>query len=408
LVQDLKNNQGSREKFDNIPGVRFMKYIFLATCFFTCSSALRMEGQFAQARFAKNKWNNNGKANGAANMAQQEDKFAETTDALPSFYIHDAEQGCDPEHTWDDTIKQLADHPSRINDEKAATFSMRCMHWENGGANFLALPQRSKEKPYIFWGLTIASHYPAFSEAMKARTDFLFTSFDRREHISDNKADPIPGITFPPTPMHSVPHNPEDAAKYFLTFRGKMRHGESGLNSHIRESIQKVFEEIKEPGVVVEILDGKTAGHDAGHDYDDLLNTSFALVPAGHGRWSFRLIEVMMSGAIPVIMADGLTLPLEDLIDWGKNSVILQEADAEFAGITQKSDLSDLALRQAKELYFFKNPQKILHQLPRDPRVIQQMRQNVVETSQRYFDTQLKMFESLLTAAAVHNGIGTL
>jgi hypothetical protein len=42
------------------------------------------------------------------------------------------------------------------------------------------------------------------------------------------------------------------------------------------------------------------------YDYVDLMYDSvFALVPAGSGRHSYRYLEAMQSGAIPVILSDG-------------------------------------------------------------------------------------------------------
>ena len=46
------------------------------------------------------------------------------------------------------------------------------------------------------------------------------------------------------------------------------------------------------------------------------MNTSFALVPSGFNRWSFRFIDAIGACAIPVIMADGLTLPFDQIIPW--------------------------------------------------------------------------------------------
>lgn len=53
----------------------------------------------------------------------------------------------------------------------------------------------------------------------------------------------------------------------------------------------------------------------------------FSLVPRGRGLHSYRLIESMAWGAIPVIVADTYVLPFADIIDWSQFSVVVEEKD---------------------------------------------------------------------------------
>ena len=47
-----------------------------------------------------------------------------------------------------------------------------------------------------------------------------------------------------------------------------------------------------------------------GRNYTSLLRDSrFGLAPRGDGRWTWRLAELMQTGTIPVVLADGLRLP---------------------------------------------------------------------------------------------------
>ena len=68
-------------------------------------------------------------------------------------------------------------------------------------------------------------------------------------------------------------------------------------------------------------LEDASAAHHA-----DLQRSLFGLVPRGHGVYSFRLTEVMLAGAVPVIMSNGWVLPFSEFLDWDAFSVRLDEA----------------------------------------------------------------------------------
>ncbi|CAI5509509.1 unnamed protein product, partial [Closterium sp. Naga37s-1] len=50
--------------------------------------------------------------------------------------------------------------------------------------------------------------------------------------------------------------------------------------------------------------------------YPALMNSSFALVPAGRQASTYRFIEALTAGAIPVVVADNWKLPFDDIIQW--------------------------------------------------------------------------------------------
>lgn len=52
------------------------------------------------------------------------------------------------------------------------------------------------------------------------------------------------------------------------------------------------------------------------YDFFDLMNTTFALVPAGRQPNSFRFIEVLSAGSIPVLIADNYVKPFDTMIRW--------------------------------------------------------------------------------------------
>jgi len=60
--------------------------------------------------------------------------------------------------------------------------------------------------------------------------------------------------------------------------------------------------------------------------YHDLMARSvFTLCPAGYGRWSFRFVEALLNGSIPILLSDGYVLPFRDKIDWSKYCYIIEE-----------------------------------------------------------------------------------
>lgn len=54
----------------------------------------------------------------------------------------------------------------------------------------------------------------------------------------------------------------------------------------------------------------------AGEGYADLMNTTFALIPAGRSPATYRLGEALSAGAIPVFVHEAYVKPFPDRIPW--------------------------------------------------------------------------------------------
>ena len=67
----------------------------------------------------------------------------------------------------------------------------------------------------------------------------------------------------------------------------------------------------------------------ADFEYPDLTSASkFVLCPRGDDVYSFRFVEALSCGAVPVISGDGWVLPFSELLDYATFCVLMAEADA--------------------------------------------------------------------------------
>ncbi|KAL9875690.1 exostosin glycosyltransferase 1 ttv isoform 4-T6 [Glossina fuscipes fuscipes] len=102
------------------------------------------------------------------------------------------------------------------------------------------------------------------------------------------------------------------------------------------------------------------------YDYEALLlNSTFCLVPRGRRLGSFRFLEALQSGCIPVLLSNGWVLPFESKIDWKQAAVwaderlLLQVPDV----VRSLSDERIFSLRQQTQVLwerYFGSIEKII------------------------------------------------
>jgi putative beta-1,4-xylosyltransferase IRX10 len=81
--------------------------------------------------------------------------------------------------------------------------------------------------------------------------------------------------------------------------------------------------------------------------YEDMQRAIFCLCPLGWAPWSPRLVEAVVFGCIPVIIADDIVLPFADAIPWEDISVFVAERDVpRLDSILTSIPLPDILRRQ--------------------------------------------------------------
>eukprot|EP00439_Symbiodinium_sp_Y106_P060090 s1416_g8.t2 len=267
---------------------------------------------------------------------------------------------------------------------------------------FLQLPARTPERPYLCYDCDAVLRLERLSMmkpdnpdisgiwALLSRRDFMFSSTDLRYwNIMNDSALLLPGVTHAhhkpkPEELDQRRIMPHDPPRNFLTFQGLWNCGQRGssfvrlnmavmLNSTTRlpkamktasgEPLPLPQTNYTPPPDVFISISGELHNFKARRHYYALFDSAYSLVMHGHGRWSYRLLEVLSGGSIPVIMAEGWKLPYAEVIDWEQISVERPER-------------------------LGSDPQSLVESLPRDATRIAATRQRVKQVFETHLRTQ--------------------
>lgn len=270
----------------------------------------------------------------------------------------------------DDFRKALGRFPCKVNSSDEAVFAFQWGHHMCKEVQaLLALPPRSPTRPYVVWW---DCHND--SPQLKARKDFVFSALDLLDwSLGSDSAPLLEGATIAPRGRAQFRGNPLEPPQYFLTFQGSMNERMHTTRHDLAKAFDG-YEKIR-PDVHVRIVNRNRMAKTP--NFWTLANTSYALVPRGHYRWSFRLSEIMGTCAIPVVMANNWSLPFAPLVNWSEAAIFLEQRYA-------------------------KNATELLSMLPTDPAVIRKMREKSCEIADRFFATEEKrVYGFLLSAKAV-------
>ncbi|MBA0861978.1 hypothetical protein Goshw_003127 [Gossypium schwendimanii] len=153
----------------------------------------------------------------------------------------------------------------------------------------------------------------------------LVQTFGQRNHVCLNEG----SITIPPyappqkMQAHQIP--PDTPRSIFVYFRGLFydvnNDPEGGYYASGRGARAAVWENFKSNP----LFDISTE-HPTTY-YEDMQRAIFCLCPLGWAPWSPRLVEAVVFGCIPVIIADDIVLPFADAIPWEEIGVFVAEED---------------------------------------------------------------------------------
>ncbi|KAJ7545101.1 hypothetical protein O6H91_09G107300 [Diphasiastrum complanatum] len=168
--------------------------------------------------------------------------------------------------------------------------------------------------------LAISSGVPDF-----LRKSIILQTFAQNKHHPCQDVDhiQIPPYVAPIQVLQRWPPPEQHVRNIWAFFRGKMEIHPKNISGRIysrgiRTTIWRKFSHSKK----FYIKRKKSE-----HYQSEILRSIFCLCPLGWAPWSPRIVESVVFGCVPVIIADDIALPYSHVINWNKISLTVPERD---------------------------------------------------------------------------------
>lgn len=246
-------------------------------------------------------------------------------DLIDNFYIENDDIRRSTFEDWE-AFPELQYHPKRVLDKnKALLIILKAFSIDE----LKLLPVHDTTKHYlVFIRVSMDENLDILELPLFKMKNVLFCSFDLRDHLLvDDNIKPLRGVTIPSPYKFDWKVDTKIKRKYLFSFKGNCNQNGWFGSANVRKKLKELtfdttnsnflylFEDTSDPAVKKDK-----------HLYKKILiDSTYGLVLHGDGRWSHRLIETFGSGAIPVIISDGLTLPFSQLIDYKDACIIIEE-----------------------------------------------------------------------------------
>ncbi|XP_031097527.1 probable beta-1,4-xylosyltransferase IRX10 [Ipomoea triloba] len=177
----------------------------------------------------------------------------------------------------------------------------------------------------------------------------LVQTFGQRNHVClSERSITIPPYA-PPQKMQTHLITPDTPRSIFVYFRGLFydvnNDPEGGY--YARGARASIWENFKNNPLFDISTDHPTTY------YEDMQRSIFCLCPLGWAPWSPRLVESVVFGCIPVIIADDIVLPFADAIPWEDIGVFVDEKDVPYLDTILTSIPPEVILKKQR---FLANP----------------------------------------------------
>tara|TARA_A100001015_G_scaffold118201_1_gene131080 strand:- start:539 stop:1441 length:903 start_codon:yes stop_codon:yes gene_type:complete len=146
----------------------------------------------------------------------------------------------------------------------------------------------------------------------------------------------------PPAPYKDLIFNIKNN-KYLISFKGSFNRMSFETNIYYRNNIINTLIKYRNNSIIIE------ESHSLKHNYKDLLeNSTFGLVIEGDLPWSYRLTEVINSGAIPIIILpkNYNILPFKELLNYSEFSILLNSEDIDDFFINKLNSINNNKIAQ--------------------------------------------------------------